>query len=477
MSQPTSLSRRQLLKATATAGAVGIVGPFFPGRVLGANDRVNMAVIGVRGQGTAHIAGFPRVPNVHLKTLCDVDGNVLSKRLGDFETANKYRPTGESDMRRVFDDKDIDAVSCAIPNHWHALATIWACQAKKHVYVEKPACHSIWEGQQMIAASRKFGTMVQVGFQNRSRPKTIAAMALIHSGKLGKLHMVRGLCFKPRGDIGRHPDGPMPEGATMSFVKGVSPFPGYTASYLEQVNYDMWMGPAPKKPFNPNRFHYNWHWQWDYGNGDTGNQGPHQFDVGRWGLNREDYPVKFSSTGGAFAYKDTAQETPNTQTSVMQYADGTIFEFSTRGLPTNSEGNIRIGNIYYGSEGRLEIDSEGEWKTYFGIKNEPGPTSEVVPVAVAPKGPKSDANLHVGGGMDDHFNNFIEAVKSGDRSKLNCDIEVGFRSSALPILSNIAYRLGHELKFDGKTQKFTDNAANKMLKRDYRKGFEVPKIS
>ncbi|MDX2019181.1 MAG: Gfo/Idh/MocA family oxidoreductase [Deltaproteobacteria bacterium] len=467
-------SRRKFLQASAAVGAAGIVGPFFPARVLGANDRVNMAIIGVRGQGTAHIAGFAKIPQVTIKTLCDVDGNVLGQRLDGFEKTNKYRPEAQSDMRRVFDDKNIDAVSCAIPNHWHALATLWACQAKKHVYVEKPACHSVWEGQQMVAAARKYGVLVQVGFQNRSRPKTIAAMELIHSGKLGKLFMVRGLCFKPRGDIGRYPDGPMPDGSKMAFAKGQDQFAGYTASYLANVNYDMWMGPAPQKPFNPNRFHYNWHWQWDYGNGDTGNQGPHQFDVGRWGLNREDYPVKFRSSGGIFGFADSAQETPNTQTTIMEYADGTIFEFATRGLPTNAEGEVRIGNIFYGSEGRLEIDADGNWKTFFGHKNEPGPES--TKVAAGKSGP-SDANLHVGGGLDDHFLNFVESVRANDRGKLNCEVEVGFRSSALPILANIAYRLGRELRFDGKRERFTDAAANRLLKRDYRKGYAVPHIA
>ena len=266
----------------------------------------------------------------------------------------------------------------------------------------------------------------------------------------------------------------MREGATMAFTTGAEAFPGYTASYLEQVNYDMWMGPAPKKACNPNRFHYNWHWQWDYGNGDTGNQGPHQFDVGRWGLNRDEHPVKFRSSGGMFAFANSAQETPNTQTTIMEYADGTIFEFATRGLPTNNEGGVKIGNIFYGSEGRLEIDSEGDWKTFFGHKSEPGPESAKVPPG---KSGKSDANLHVGGGMDDHFVNFTDAVRANDRSKLSCDIEVGFRSSALPILANIAYKLGRELKFDGKRERFADADANRVLKRDYRKGYAVPLIA
>jgi predicted dehydrogenase len=462
-------NRRQILKATAAAG---IVGPFFPGRVLGANDRVNLAVIGVRGQGTAHIDGFAALPGVNVKTLCDLDGNVLARRLGEFEAKWKQKPEGASDMRRVFDDKDIHAVTFATPNHWHALGTIWACQAKKHVYVEKPACHTAWEGRQMVHAARKHGVVVQVGFQNRSRPKTIAAMKLIHDGKLGKVFMARGLCFKRRGDIGRHPDGPMPADSSFSLTRGGPAMDAYTSDYLSKVDYEMWMGPAPKKPFNPNRFHYNWHWQWDYGNGDTGNQGPHQFDVGRWGLGREDLPVKVRSSGGMYVY-DSAQETPNTQTSILEYADGTVFEFATRGLPTNADGGIKIGNIFFGSEGRLEIDSEGEWKTFFGNKDEPGPDSGKLEKG---KGAPSNATLHVGSGLDDHFANFVDAVRAGDAEGLTCDVEVGYRSSLLPILANVAYRLGRDLVVDGKSETFTDAAANRFLRRRDRKGFEVPRL-
>jgi predicted dehydrogenase len=358
--KPTTITRRHVLKGGAAATAAGALGPFFPGRVLGANDRINLAIVGLRGQGTAHLKNFPSMANVNVKTLCDVDENVLGVRLNDFTGRYKYTPGTATDLRKVFDDKDIDAVTFAVPNYWHALAAIWAAQAKKHVYVEKPACHTIWEGRQMVNAARKYGVIMQVGFQNRSRRNTMAAIKLIHDGKLGKVFMARGLCFKARPSIGRFPDGPMPDGAkAMASVPG-EPKPGpYTKSYLDKVHYDLWMGPAPQRPFNPNRFHYNWHWQWDYGGGDTANQGPHQFDVGRWGLNKDEPPVKVRSFGSLYLYGDSQQETPNTQTSILEYADGTIFEFATRGLETNPEGGVKIGNIFYGSEGRLEIDADG----------------------------------------------------------------------------------------------------------------------
>ena len=472
MSVERTINRRQILKGTAIAGAAGIVGPFFSGRVLGANDRVTMAVIGIRGQGGSHINGFGKMPNVRIKTFCDIDENLFGDRIKAFEQKMKYAPGTATDMRKVFDDKDIDAVSIAIPNVWHALATIWACQAKKPTYVEKPACHTIWEGKQMINAARKFGNLVQVGFQNRSRKNTTAAIKFLHDGKLGKVYMARGLCIKPRYNIGKFPDGPQAEGSKPVPIMGGTMGP-YTASYLSKVNYDMWLGPTPKREFNPNRFHYNWHWFWDTGNGDTGNQGPHQFDIGRWGLNKDEGPVRVRSFGGLYLYGDSAQETPNTQTSVFEYADGTIFEFITRGLLTNAEGNlpVKIGNIFYGSEGRLEIDADGHWKTFLGPKDEPGPSSAGI------KEEESNALDTTGSGMGGHMSNFIEAVLAKNPEKANCDIEVGYRSSILPHLANISYRMNRELKWDGKKEQFVnDNEANKLLHRQDRKGFQVPKL-
>jgi predicted dehydrogenase len=477
MNAVTSISRRKLLKGAAVATAAGALGPFFSGRVLGANDRVNLAIIGIRNQGAAHIKGFGALPNVRIKTFCDLDQNLYASRLKEFEAKFKYRPGTEPDLRRVFDDKEIDAVTLAVPNHWHALGAIWGMQAKKHVYVEKPACQSLWEGRQMINAAKKYGVVVQVGFQNRSRVTTQAAMKLLHDGKLGKIYLARGLCFKARGDIGRYPDGPMPEGSTYSMTvggasvaMGMQTMPGYSKSYLEKVDYDRWLGPAAAKPFNPNRFHYNWHWFWDYGNGDTGNQGPHQFDVGRWGINKDEAPVRVRSFGGYYEY-DSAQETPNTQTSIFEYADGTIFEFCTRGLLTNAEGGVKIGNIFYGTKGRLEIDADGAWRTFMGPKDEPGPDSKSIVEE------KSDANVLAGSGSGRHYQNYIDAVRANDPKKVSCDIETGYRSSILPIMANISYRVKRELKVDGKKEQFVGDAeATRMLRRNDRKGYAVPSL-
>jgi predicted dehydrogenase len=389
-----------------------------------------------------------------------------------------YAPKLVVDMRRAFEDPEIDAVTFATPNHWHALGTIWAVQGGKHVYVEKPASHSIWEGRQMVNASRKYGKLVQVGFQNRSRQNTRAAIKLLHDGGIGKVYMARGHCHKARGNIGRYPDGPMAAGEKFAYTVDSTNYVGpYTADYLSKVNYDLWVGPAPMRPFNRNRFHYNWHWQWEYGNGDTGNQGPHQLDVGRWGLNKHAYPVKVKSSGGYYGYTNSAQTTPNTQTTLFEYEDGTLFEFSTRGLPTNAEGlgpkgqGIMIGNIFYGTEGRLEIDDSGNWKTFMGRAGTPGPDSSGI------NEESSDARVTVGSGANAHYQNFIDAIRSGKRSDLNCDIEEGHRSSVLAHLGNISYRVGRELKFDGKAERFVGDAeANALIKDKYRAGFVVPDL-
>jgi predicted dehydrogenase len=469
------MSRRSFFKQSSTGIAAAAAFPtIIPSRAFGAADRVNIAVIGINGQGGSHINGFPRMPDVHLAAICDVDQNLFAERVKAVEERHGYAPKTYTDMRRLFENKDIDAVTFAVPNHWHALASIWAAQAGKAVYVEKPASHSVWEGRQMVNAARANGTLMQVGFQNRSRPNVLAALKFLREGGIGKVYMARGLCHKTRNNIGSYPDGPMPEGSepharTVGSRGSDGP---YTRAYLDKVDYDMWTGPAQARPFNRNRFHYNWHWNWDYGNGDTGNQGPHQLDVGRWLLGRDDYPVKVSSKGGVFIYTDSAQNTPNTQTTLFEYADGTVFEFSTRGLPTNPDGEIMIGDIFYGSEGRLEIDDGGNWKTYMGTRGEPGPDSSNIETEA------SDARLTVGTGTGDHYGNFVAAVRSGQQSDLNCDIEEGHRSSVLAHIGNISYRLGRELRFDGATERFVgDEEANAMLKDTYRAPFVVPDLS
>ncbi|MCD4711132.1 MAG: Gfo/Idh/MocA family oxidoreductase [Bacteroidales bacterium] len=454
-------NRRTFIKKTAigTAGvSVGLTAMSAKsyGRILGANDRINMGVIGLRGRGKDLMRGFSGMfsDNVYVKTVCDVDSQYHEpSRELVAENQKGKKPDAVQDMRKVFEDPEIDAVAMAIPNHWHALGTVWACQAGKHVYVEKPSSHNIWEGRKMVEAARKYKRLVQVGFQNRSISNVMQAMNFLHSGGIGEVFMARGTCFKPRDSFGISPDSEAPP----------------------TLDYDMWLGPASYRPYNEKRGHYNWHWHWNTGNGDTGNQGPHQFDIARWGLGKKAHPVKVQSMGGIFGISPhvCSQETPNTQTSLFEYDDGKILEFETRGRFTNSEApsGVRIGNLFYGTEGWMEINGSS-WKAYREREELPFAGSDMEAGDAAVGGDKSFRAAPGGGG---HYANFITAVKSGKRTDLTCDILEGHMSTCLPHLGNIAYRVGETLEFNGEFEKFINNQeANMLLTRKYRHPYVIP---
>lgn len=276
-------NRRDFIR-TSAAGAAGLAigglglnaGTY--NQVVGANDRIIMAVTGLRSRGTDHINSWCALKenrNVVIKTICDVDTGFFARAAKLIQDRSGETARTETDMRRVFEDKDIDAVSFGLPNHWHALSAIWACQAGKHVYAEKPASHNLWEGRKMVEAAKRYNVRVQTGCQNRSIPNVIEAVRFLHTGGIGEVFMAKGLCYKPRDSFGIAPDSNPPQ----------------------NLNYDLWLGPAPYRPYNEKRVHYNWHWFWDTGNGDTGNQGPHQFDIARWGLNKNEHPVTIYSAG------------------------------------------------------------------------------------------------------------------------------------------------------------------------------------
>jgi predicted dehydrogenase len=420
--------------------------------IPGANERITMAVCGIRGQGGTHVSTWSRMKeshNIRLKTICDVDEQFFAERSQTVLKNAGEAPKTEWDMRRVFEDKEIDGVSFGTPNHWHALGTIWACQAGKHVYVEKPASYGVWEGRKMVEASRKYNVRVQTGLQNRSIPGVIEAIKFIHDGGIGKVYLARGLCYKPRDSFGIAKDSEPPA----------------------SLHYDMWLGPAPWRPYNEKHVHYNWHWFWPTGGGDTANQGPHQFDIARWGLNKKEHPIKIYSTGGIFGIdpKECEQETPNTQASVFTYADGTILEFETRGRYTNDESSsgIRIGNMFLGTEGYVEING-GQWKAFRQREEKPFAGSDI---GERP----TDFMAAPGGGS--HYVNFIEAIRAGNNETLHCDILEGYMSAVLPALANISYRLRRELTFDGAKEKFVkDSKADKLLTRVYRKPYVVPEV-
>lgn len=453
--------RREFIKQSVigTAGiAIGGIGfsPKSYASIIGANDRINIAVIGFRGRGGSHVSSFSsmkKTRNVVVKTLCDADEQFFAQRIKVVQDRSGETPTTEWDMRKVFENKDIHAVSFATPNHWHALGTIWALQAGKHVYIEKPVSHNIWEGRKMIEAARKYNLRVQSGHNGRSSKETIDAIRFLHEGGIGEVYMARGLCLKPRDSFGISKDSDPPA----------------------SLHYDIWLGPAPWRNYNESRGHYNWHWFWDTGNGDTGNQGPHQFDFARWGMNKNEHPVSIFSTGGVFGInpKECAQETPNTQSSVFKYADGKILEFETRGRHTNAEGSlgITVGNIFYGTEGYLEMGG-GSWRAFRNKETEPFAGTKI-----DTDGKRQEAPNVIGGDASDHFGNFIDAIRSERDQDLRCNIMDGHYSAALPHLANISYRLGRELKFIGEYEKFAnDPEADMMLTRNYRKPYVIPDI-
>lgn len=474
------MNRRKFIQTSSAATASLSAAPLIWGkgqRWKGANDRVNIAVIGIRGQGQNHIREYSGLKNVEVAALCDVDENLFASRIKNHFTDRQRRaPRTYQDLRKLLENKDIDAVSIVTPNHWHALASIWAMQAGKHVSVEKPSCHNFYEGQKVVEAARKYKLVVQDGAEQRSNPCAQTAVEFLRSGKLGEVYLAKGICYKWRDTIGSYPDGYMQPDEKFAFTRGstqyVSP---YTQAYMGKVDYDLWLGPAPSRPFNRNRFHYNWHWNWDYGNGDMGNQGVHEMDVARWGLGVK-LPVKVSAMGGHMMFDD-AQQTPNVLMAVFEFpaANGggdkkKILQFEVRHWMTNPEGNHlgasdsqgnaymtsaenTVGNIFYGAEGFMLKDVD-HWKTYIGRKGEPGPS---------------------GKGIGNHYQNFVDAIRANDPSMLTAPIEEGFYSCALIHLANISYRLGRTIHFDPDKQTIIGDAeATAMLTRSYRDPYSIP---
>lgn len=428
------INRRAMLKTVVPATVAAYTIPtLIPQSAFGANDRLRVAVLGVNGRGTNHISGFMKQDNVEVATLCDPDMNISGQRAKEFEAKYGKKVSTEQDLRKVYEDKSIDAVSIATPNHWHALAAIWACQAGKDVYVEKPACHTIWEGQQLVAAAKKYKRIVQHGVQLRSSKSIQEAIQHLRDGLIGHVYMARGTVYKWRPDIGDKGNSAVPAG----------------------LDWNLWQGPAKEKEFSENYVHYNWHWFWDYGNGDIGNQGIHETDLAMRGLD-VGLPEEITSAGGKYLWND-CKETPELLTSTYNYPkEGKIIEFEVRPWMTNQEDGVNVGNIFYGDKGYMVINGYADYKTFLGREREPGPS---------------------GNSGGDHYQNFVEAVRSQDYSHLNGPIETGYKSSALAHLGNIAYRLGRRLNFDPVTENFKgDSEANAMLKGHYRTPFMVPEI-
>ena len=428
------MNRRYFLMSS-TALAAQTVRP-----AKSANDTVRVAVVGCGGRGNSHMSAWTSQPNVELAGLVDVDDSHSERFVGALQKRGKTAPPVFRDIRKVLEDKNIDAVSIASPNHWHTLQTIWACQAGKDVYVEKPCSHNVFESRQIVAAARKYGRMVQMGSQSRSSPALQEAVQKMKSGEIGEVYMARALCFKARNTIGKTPVEAVPPG----------------------VDYDMWTGPAPMRPFTKNRFHYNWHWFWDTGNGDLGNQGIHEVDIARWGLGVT-HPTKVSAIGGKFMFDDD-QETPNTISASLEFVVNgkpKMMTFDVRHWYSHHEAGIggeragnTIGNTFYGADGYLVIDGYNKYTTFMGKEGKPGPARNE---------------------RDRHFENFIDGVRSRKTTDLNAEIEEGAMSCVLMHLANVSYRLGRTLHWDEKTWSVkNDPEANKMLTRAYRAPYIVP---
>ncbi|MCC7154600.1 MAG: Gfo/Idh/MocA family oxidoreductase [Bryobacterales bacterium] len=443
-----STPRRQFVKAAAAAVATSS----FP--ILGANDRVQVGIVGLGGRGLNHVDYYNAIENARITAVCDVNQAARERAVTRISQKKGYKPAEYVDMRKLFESKDVDAVSLPLPNHWHALATIWACQAGKDVYVEKPASHNMFESRQMVAAARKYKRMVQVGSQSRSVEHKIKAVQMLRDGAIGQVFGARALCFRRRFSIGHTPDEPVPAG----------------------VDWDKFLGPAQMKPYSLNKFEYNWHWFWDTGNGDIGNQGVHEMDIALWGLGRNDWPKTVMSSGGKFIWKDD-QETPNTQQASFTWEDGNM-TFDVRNLPTPPEalaamtGPNYVGNIFFGDLGFLLLDSHGYqvYKSaagnYVGARGA-GAGGREHYEKVAEFKTNNDQAIP-------HMRNFLECVKSRDYTKLTAEIEIGAHSASFCHMANIAYRLGRVLKVDANGRFAGDDEANAMQTRNYRAPYVVP---
>ncbi len=481
-----NLSRRSFLKQTAlTTAAVGFSAHSWS-QVKGANEDIRIGVIGFHGRGESHIDAFKKMKGVRLTALCDVDKGVLRRGIGKLKK-DGIEVEGFADIRKLLESKNLDAISIATPNHWHALGAIWGIQAGKDVYLEKPVSHNVWEGRQIVRAAEKYKKVVQTGTQSRSSTAIAEAVDYVRQGNLGKIVVARGLCYKPRPSIGK--------------TSGPQKVP-------DEIDYDLWSGPAPLIPPHRNStrwgtVHYDWHWIWAYGNGDLGNQGIHQMDIARWFLGEHELSPRVLSVGGRLGYEDDG-ETPNTMMIIHDYKKAPLI-FEVRGLPQKAGATAmdKLKGIDIG----VIIECENGYATV---------TSNYRNAAIYDREGKEVKKFE---GDTSHFANFITAVRSRKPEDNKAPILEGHISSALCHTGNISYRVGSQatpekirdalhadkaaaetfnrmaehlaannvdltktkailgtfLTMDVKAEKFKNNdAANAFLKDKYREPFVVP---
>ncbi len=424
------LNRRENLAALGAATTTIMTA--VPGKAA-PSDRVNVAVVGIRGRGRSLIQSFARSPKCRITHLCDVNTAYFEPigKLAAEAAGNGPAPECVQDIRKLLEIKSIDAIVVATPDHWHALATIWGCQAGKHVYVEKPVSHNVAEGRRMVEAAAKFKRAVQTGTQSRSVPHMIEAIAYVQSGKIGKVHMARAFNSQLRRRVNAVADGQVPT----------------------TLDWDIWQGPAPERPFNTNRYSYGWRWYWDYGTGDMGNDGVHDLDIARWGLGVQS-PSTVSGFGTKVFFKGDTQETPDTQTVNFHFpeSDKVLLYDQKLWSPYHMEG-YENGVVFYGTDGFLVL-GRGGWK-------------------VVEKGNKVAFEKKAAFSDSPHVENFLAACRG--EGKLNCDILEGHRSTTLAHLGNLACRLGRPLKFDPSAERIVgDEEADRLLARKGRGHFTIP---
>jgi predicted dehydrogenase len=447
------MNRRHFLRRTAAATAgLALTSSRLSAAQPSANDTVNVAIIGLRGdnkghptwtargRGQDHYEHLSGIPNVRISHVVDIDERHFADSLSFVKQKYGGDPKTETDFRRVLDNKDVDAITVAAPDHWHALMTIWGCQAGKDVYVEKPISHNVVEGRRMIEAARRHDRIVAVGTQRRSNAVLAKAVQFLRDGGLGTVYAGKTVVFRQRDPIGVVADSAVPQG----------------------VNYDLWLGPAPSRPFNENHFHYHWHWFWEYGTTDLGNTGVHSLDMVRWLVGKQEHPRTVYCSGGLHeAGSRTDQATPNTQHAIYRYADGVEIRCD---LHNWYSGPPEAQGVYvFGSKGWMKVGDKVA-QVYFGKKNEPGPTLTAETTEGA-----ADAEGQA------HFENFIECVRSRKADHLRASLTEGHYSTTLCHLGNISYRVGRSLTFDGTRERFEgDDEANKLLGRKYRAPYVLP---
>ena len=442
------ITRRVFLSKTAAATAGLATLPRRSSAQASANDTINVAIIGLRGdnkghptwtargRGLDHYEHLSLIKNVRISHVVDIDERHFKTALPFAKERWGGDPKTETDFRRVLENRDVDAVTIAAPDHWHALMAIWACQAGKDVYVEKPISHNIAEGRRMIVAARRHNRIVAVGTQRRSGPVLAKAVQFLRDGGLGTIYSAKTVVYRQRDPIGVAADGPVPAG----------------------VNYDLWLGPAPSRPFNEHHFHYYWHWQWEYGTTDLGNTGVHSLDAARWLIGKQEHPRTTSCIGGLYeGGAPTDQKTPNTQYTTFQYVDGTELHCDLRNWYS---GPAEAQGLYvYGAKGWMKVGDDRA-QVFFGRKNEPGP--------VLTADEKADSGQA-------HFQNFVDCMRSRTAADLRAPLEEGHLSTTLCHLGNIAYRVGRSVKFNGTTERFVgDDEADKLLGRKYRAPYVLP---